>query len=117
MIEGKLVRLRALEAADVERAYTWVNDREVTAYLMLRYPMSRAQEEKYLSEASSEGSSFPDVRLAIETKDGVHIGMCGLHRARTEDRGAELGIMIGDKSFLVERLRYGHDADAGALCL
>ena len=59
MIEGKLVRLRALEAADVERAYTWVNDREVTAYLMLRYPMSRAQEEKYLSEASSEGSSFP----------------------------------------------------------
>ena len=99
MIEGKLVRLRALEPADVERAYTWVNDREVTAYLMLRYPMSRAQEEKYLSEASSEGSSFPDVRLAIETKDGVHIGMCGLHRARPEDRGAELGIMIGDKSF------------------
>ncbi len=99
MLEGKLVRLRALEPSDVELAYTWVNDREVTAYLMLRYPMSRGQEEKYLSEASSEGSSFPDVRLAIETRDGVHIGMCGPHRARPEDRGAELGIMIGDKSF------------------
>jgi RimJ/RimL family protein N-acetyltransferase len=99
MLEGKLVRLRALESNDIERAYTWVNDREVTHYLMLRYPMSRSQEERYLSDTSSEGSSFHDVRLAIETLDGVHIGMTGLHRARPEDRSAELGIMIGDKSF------------------
>jgi RimJ/RimL family protein N-acetyltransferase len=99
MLEGKLVRLRALESSDIERAYTWVNDREVTHYLMLRYPMSRSQEEKYLSESSSEGSTFHDVRLAIETLGGVHIGMTGLHRARPEDRSAELGIMIGDKSF------------------
>ena len=99
MLEGKMVRLRALEAGDVERAYGWVNDREVTQYLMLRYPMSRAQEEKYLTESSAHANGFGDVRLAIETKEGVHIGMCGLHRARPEDRGAELGIMIGDKSF------------------
>ena len=94
-----MVRLRALEPTDLENAYTWVNDREVTQYLMVRYPWSRAREEKYLQEASSEDNSFGDVRLAIETKEGVHIGMCGLHRARPEDRGAELGIMIGDKSF------------------
>jgi len=99
MLEGRLVRLRALEQTDVERAYGWVNDREVTQYLMLRYPMSRAQEEKYLEETSAQGSGFGDVRLAIETKEGVHIGMTGLHRARPDDRGAELGIMIGDKSF------------------
>ena len=98
MIEGKLVRLRALEAADVERAYTWVNDREVTAYLMLRYPMSRARRRSTCRKPLRREAAFPDVRLAIETKDGVHIGMCGLHRARPEDRGAELGIMIGDKS-------------------
>jgi RimJ/RimL family protein N-acetyltransferase len=99
MIEGRLVRLRTLEPADLERAYAWVNDREVTQYLMLRYPMSRAQEAKYLTETSAQGNSFADVRLAIETKEGVHIGMCGLHRARPEDRGAELGIMIGDRAF------------------
>jgi len=46
VLEGRLVRLRALERSDVERAYTWVNDREVTQYLLLRYPMSRSQEEK-----------------------------------------------------------------------
>jgi RimJ/RimL family protein N-acetyltransferase len=99
MLEGRLVRLRALEPADVENAYKWVNDREVTHYLMVRYPWSRVQEEKYLSENSAQGNSFEDVRFAIETLDGVHIGMTGLHRARPEDRGAELGIMIGDKSF------------------
>ena len=99
MLEGRLVRLRGLEPSDLENAYTWVNDREVTHYLMVRYPWSRAQEEKYLTENAAQGSSFQDVRLAIETLDGVHIGMTGLHRARPEDRAAELGIMIGDKSF------------------
>jgi len=108
MLEGRLVRLRALEAGDVERAYGWVNDREVTQYLLMRYPMSRAQEEKYLAEASTQGNSFPDVRLAIETTDGVHIGMCGLHRGSPEDRHTALGIMVGDKSYWSNG--YGTDA-------
>ncbi|MGH9368492.1 MAG: GNAT family N-acetyltransferase, partial [Thermoanaerobaculia bacterium] len=114
MLQGKLVRLRALEPTDLERAHSWVNDREVTQYLMLRYPMSLAEEQKYLTETSSQGSSFQDVRLAIETLDGTHIGMTGLHRARPEDRGAEFGIMIGDKSFWSNG--YGTDAVQTLLC-
>ena len=108
MLEGRLVRLRALERSDVERAYTWVNDREVTQYLLLRFPMSRGQEEKYLAEAAEQGNCYADVRLAIETKDGVHIGMCGLHHASPEDRHASLGIMVGDKSYWSNG--YGSDA-------
>ena len=108
MIEGRVVRLRALERTDVERAYAWVNDREVTQYLLLRYPMSRAQEEKYLAETAEQGNSFADVRLAIETKDGLHIGMCGLHHGSAEDRHASLGIMVGDKSYW--STGYGSDA-------
>ncbi len=108
MLDGRLVGLRALERSDVERAYTWVNDREVTQYLLMRYPMARAQEEKYLAEAAEQGNSYADVRLAIETKDGVHIGMCGLHHASAEDRHASLGIMVGDKSYWSNG--YGSDA-------
>ena len=108
MLEGHLVRLRALERSDVERAYTWVNDREVTQYLLLRYPMSRTQEEKYLAEAAEQGNGYADTRLAIETKDGLHIGMCGLHHGRAEDRHASLGIMVGDKSYWSNG--YGSDA-------
>jgi RimJ/RimL family protein N-acetyltransferase len=48
------------------------------------------------------------VRLAIETQEGVHIGNCGLHRGRPEDRHAELGIMIGDKDY--QSNGYGTDA-------
>jgi RimJ/RimL family protein N-acetyltransferase len=99
MIEGKLVRLRALEPTDAEKAFAWINDREVTQFLMARYPWSLAAEREFVTEAAKR-MEFGEVRLAIETKaEGVAIGMCGLHRGRPEDRNAELGIMIGDKSY------------------
>ena len=99
MIEGKMVRLRALEPTDAEKAFQWINDREVTQFLMARYPWSLAAEREFVTE-SAKRMEFADARFAIETKaDGVHIGMCGLHRGRPEDRNAELGIMIGDKSY------------------
>ena len=107
MLEGKLVRLRALEPADAERAYKWINDREVAYYLMARYPYSMEFEKEFLTNAA-RSNEFSDMRLAIETKDGVHIGMCGLHHGRPEDRHAELGIMIGDKDYWSSG--YGTDA-------
>jgi RimJ/RimL family protein N-acetyltransferase len=99
MYEGRIVRLRALEPTDAERAFKWINDREVTQFLMARYPMSLAAERDWITNASKP-SEFGEARFAIETKDEqVHIGMCGLHRATPEDRHCELGIMIGDKSY------------------
>ena len=96
-LEGRLVRLRALEPSDAERAHQWINDREVTHFLMARYPFSLRDEQRWLEEASGS-TGFTDIRLAIETKDGEHIGNMGLHRASPEDRNAELGIMIGEKA-------------------
>ena len=98
MLEGKLVRLRALESTDLERAYTWINDREVTHYLAARFPLSLADERRWLEEGPTN-SSAGGVRLAIETKEGVHIGNCDLHRVHAEDRKAGLGIMIGEKEY------------------
>jgi RimJ/RimL family protein N-acetyltransferase len=98
MIEGKLVRLRAIEPEDAERAHRWINDREVTRTLMARYPYSLAFEKEWADGASKE-NGFGETRFAIDTKDGVHIGVCGLHRGRPEDRNCELGIMIGEKDY------------------
>lgn len=109
MLEGKLVRLRALEPSDAERAYRWINDGDVTRYLMARYPYSMEFEKEFLANAAKE-NSFAELRLAIETADGVHIGICGLHRGRPEDRHAELGIMIGEKDYWSNG--YGTDAVA-----
>jgi RimJ/RimL family protein N-acetyltransferase len=107
VLEGRLVRLRALEPADAERAYKWINDREVTQYLMARYPYSMEFEKEFLAGASKE-NGFSEVRLAIETRDGEHIGICGLHRGRPEDRCTTLGIMVGEKDYWSNG--YGTDA-------
>ncbi len=107
MLEGKLVRLRALEPADAERAYNWINDREVTQYLMARYPYSLEFEKEFLAGAAKD-NNFSEMRLAIETRDGVHIGICGLHRGRPEDRCTTLGIMVGEKDYWSNG--YGTDA-------
>lgn len=104
---GKLVRLRALEPEDAERAYRWINDREVTQFLMARYPYSLAAEKDWAA-AAAKPADFSEVRFAIETLDGVHIGICGLHRGRPEDRLADLGIMIGEKEYWSQG--YGTDA-------
>ena len=98
MLEGKLVRLRAVEMGDLDRDFAWVNDREVTRFISMRYPISRAEEERWIRDRPpndfSNGPFF-----AIETKDGVHIGNTNLMQANPEDRKAALGIMIGDKEY------------------
>lgn len=107
MLEGKLVNLRSLEMTDVERGYTWINDREVTRHLAARYPVSRADEERWFGGTPT--NSFEGVRLGIETKDGTHIGNIDLHRGGyPEDRNAGLGIMIGEKPHWSKG--YGSDA-------
>ena len=98
MIEGKLVRLRAVEPEDAENAFRWMNDPEVTRNLMARYPFSLEAEREWVKGAGKP-LDFANARFAIETKDGVHIGHCGLHGGNAESRHAELGIMIGEKEY------------------
>jgi RimJ/RimL family protein N-acetyltransferase len=110
MIEGKLVNLRAREMTDVERMARWVNDREVARFQTARYPWSLAAEEAFVRGSVSAPIAYGNVSLAIETKDGLHIGGCGLHGASPENRAAELGIMVGEKAYWSKG--YGTDAVA-----
>ena len=99
MLTGKLVRLRAVEAGDLDRYLAWVNDREVLEYMAaLGLPISRAQEEDWLQCAMRQ-TTAPEITLAIETIDeGRHIGSVALHNVSPLSGKATLGIMIGDKS-------------------
>jgi RimJ/RimL family protein N-acetyltransferase len=87
-----------VEPEDAERAYKWINDREVTRFLMARYPFSLASENDWAANAARP-NDYSEARFAIETKDGVHIGFTGLHRGRPEERTADLGIMIGEAQY------------------
>lgn len=96
MIRGAKVILRAPEPEDLERCYTWMNDREVTRYTTMRFPISRAAERKWLEH---ERNPAETVELAITTLAGDHIGNCGLMRVNHLCRSAQLGIVIGDKAY------------------
>ena len=68
MIEGKLTNLRAVETTDLHRCYAWINDREVTRHLTMRYPISLAAEEAWIGSVASTPGSYDKTWFAIETK-------------------------------------------------
>ena len=106
MDEGRLVRLRAVEPGDVERFCAWMNDPEVIDGLTRRYPMSLAEERAWAEEHATP--SYADATFAIETLEGAHIGACGFFRTSPENRFAEFGLCIGNKSYWGRG--YGTDA-------
>lgn len=108
MIEGTRVNLRAIEMTDLERCQRWINDREVTRHLAMRYPISMAAEETWLRELTSKPMSFDAVIFAIETKEGRHIGNLDLRDVQSENRASMLGIMIGERDCWSQG--YGSDA-------
>jgi RimJ/RimL family protein N-acetyltransferase len=107
MIEGKKVRIRAIEKTDIDEIMKWINDPEVKNNLLLRYPISRFQEEKWIERALEENDQN-NKTFAIETKDCIYLGGIGLHGIDWENRKAEVGIVIGKKEYWNKG--YGTDA-------
>lgn len=93
MLEGDLVRLRAIEQADLTTFVRWINDPEVTEYLQFEPPMSMEDEVLwYHHMVASKDKAF-----AIETQEGRLIGNIGLVGLDWRNRKTDLGIMIGEK--------------------
>lgn len=107
MIEGEKIRIRAIEKMDTDEIMKWVNDPEVKQNLLMRYPVSRYQEEKWIETALS-GDNQRNKVFALETKEGVYLGGIGLHKIDWENRNAEVGIVIGKKEYWGKG--YGTDA-------
>jgi len=95
-LTGTRTRLRAVEPADAEALYRWINDPEVTEYLSARYPTSLGEERAWAGRAAGH-TGYARVTLAIETLDGELIGICLLRGQTPEDRTAELSIDVGEK--------------------
>ena len=98
MIEGTLVRLRARELSDAERVARWLNDPEVARPLGERYLRSllaMEREREFAAEVPPAGA----LRLAIDTRAGIHIGALRLFSIEAENRSAKLGIFIGEAEY------------------
>ncbi|MDD5091894.1 MAG: GNAT family protein [Candidatus Wallbacteria bacterium] len=100
MLIGKRVYLRALEPErDLEKCFYWINDREVTRNLLFYPPVSREAEMEWLSKMSRHGVDGTYSFGIVVKENDVYIGNCGLHSINELSRHAELGIMIGDRSY------------------
>ena len=106
MIRGNETGLRAIEATDVARYYEWINDDETNQWRGLYHPASREEAEEWIRE---QRARHPDhLSLAIETKEGEHVGFIGLREICSRSRRAEIWVYIGAKDYWHRGI--GHDA-------
>ncbi|HYM16737.1 MAG TPA: GNAT family protein [Dehalococcoidia bacterium] len=108
MIEGILINLRPQEMGDVERNARWWADPEFKWLMGRRYDVPLPAAEAAVREIAGRPVAFDQLWLAIETKDGAHIGNCGLFDVVPEDASANLGIGIGEQAYRSHG--YGSDA-------
>ena len=108
MIVGEKVRLRPIEGDDLPRCVKWFADPDVRHHLANYLPFSLAQEERWFEALQGRTEREEALLLAIETADGVHVGNVGLSDINWKDRHAELGIVIGEKTYWGRG--YGTDA-------
>jgi len=101
MLVGHKTRLRAIEKTDLPNCVRWLNDREVTQFLLQNFPLSMAMEERWFESQllipPTNGQVF--AVDALEGDSWLHIGNSGLHHIDLVTREAEFGIFIGEKSY------------------
>ena len=97
MIAGDQVILRALESADLERCWLWMNDPNIVRTLKSRYPIPFHGEAEWLERAVRE--IHGEKHFAIERKDTrAHIGNASIHAIDWVSRTASFGLFIGEPS-------------------
>ncbi len=112
-LEGKRLYLRPSHVDDAERYYRWLNDREVTRWLLRQTPITLAAEESWLKR-TCEQDPREDFHFAITLAEGdCHIGAVGLHRVNWIDRTASAGWLIGEK----DEWKKGYGSEAVVLML
>jgi RimJ/RimL family protein N-acetyltransferase len=97
LLEGKLVRLRALTPADYPRLNEFKNDIEVELLGggSAPHPVTLERTTEFFDERAKKGEGTD---FAIEA-DGVFIGDCGLFEFDRVAATAEVGIGIGDRAY------------------
>lgn len=113
-LTGQKVYLRPSHVGDAERYYRWLNDREVTHWLLRQTPITLAEEEAWLRRTTEQTDPRTDFHFAMALNDGDrHIGAVGLHRVSWIDRTASTGWLIGEKT----EWKKGYGFEAVALVL
>jgi RimJ/RimL family protein N-acetyltransferase len=96
---GELTVLRSKSMDDAEADYSWRIDPELASLDATRpVTLSYTEYLRYHRDDVNYPSPW-SVRMAIDTRDGRHIGNCMYYDINTEKSQCELGIMIGDRDY------------------
>ena len=99
MITGKRVRLRAVERGDIPCFVEWLNDPEVIEGLMFHLPLSTADEERWFEGLASYPAEEKPLAIEVQREDSWQlVGNSGFHNVSFNNRSAEIGLFIGEKS-------------------
>lgn len=93
-IEGTICRLRALEPEDLEAMYGWENDTEVWRVSGTVAPFSRHALSRLIDEQRFDIYATRQLRLVIETKEGVKVGAVDLFEFDPQNLRAGVGIIV-----------------------
>lgn len=90
--------LRPYKDGDAELWQIWDVDPKVQAHMPepMNEPQALEEQIEYIKECEAEDDGY---YWSIETKDGVTIGTVALTDINDHHKLAELGIVIGDKSY------------------
>jgi RimJ/RimL family protein N-acetyltransferase len=100
MIYGERVRLRHVERDDLLRFVEWLNDPEVRQGLSLYLPLSMGEEEQWFENMMKGKPHEQPLVIEAKSESGwMMIGNSGFFGFDWRIRKAELGILIGDKSY------------------
>lgn len=114
--EGEKVRLVPLDKEKhFENSLRWMNDPLATEWTLIGdSPLSRLAEEDFFEKMLRQDLKHPtDIVFAIETLEGEHIGISGVHQINWRDRVATTGTLIGAD----ERRGRGYGSDAARVRL
>ncbi len=108
MYRGEKVELAAVQREYLPKYVEWLNDWEVTQFLMPGIPMPFNLDDEtawYENRHKKEGNYLFAILTLAERK---LIGNCGLHNVDLKNRSSIFGIMIGEKDYWNKG--YGTDA-------
>lgn len=102
-ILGERIRLRAAEKNETNLFVAWINDPEVTENLTLIYPMSQFEEDRWYEHMMTlpPAEHVMVIDIQDESQPGGYrpIGLTHFHNLDWRCQSAEVGIMIGEKTF------------------
>lgn len=94
MSQKPKIRLRALEPEDLDLLYRIENDIDLWKVGSSNVPYSRYALHNYIANASGDIYTDRQVRMMIENKEGVVVGIVDLVNFDPSHRRAELGLII-----------------------